>query len=312
MLAPGTARRARTGAALRAIASAHRLRLRPLALSACVSDALACGDPIVCAGHRHGASVTLAGSDDAVFMSAPGIGLLPAHIVVRASDLDRVLDALASEAAAGLRAALTLQLDIDGVRIFRPQLARHAADMASVCARRNIAAVAQWLREASEPLGLGATAAEVLAPGGGWCKSLTEFRRDTRSAEQALRALIGRGAGTTPAGDDFVTGALAHAWITTGRDASMVAAMRLLQAELPNLTTATGATYLRAAARGEFGSHLVAWISALPRVAPPRALRLALRVAGHGASSGCDTLAGFVAAAEAADAAHRSPLTVRA
>jgi hypothetical protein len=130
------------------------------------------------------------------------------------------------------------------------------------------------------------------------------MQRGRRSAERALRTLVGCGAGTTPAGDDFALGALAYAWVSQGPEASVIAAMRSLEAELPGLTTATGATCLRAAARGEFGSHLVVWVRALPRVSPSRALALALRVAGHGATSGYDTLAGFVAAAVAAQTAR--------
>ena len=285
------------------------LCIRPIAISAAVHDALAYGRPIVKAGHRHGASLAMPGTADAVFMSTPGIGLLPAHIVVRARDLDRVLDAIESNgtAAADPGGELSLQLDVEDVRTFRPRLAPCSADMGSVRARANVAAAAQWLRACTAPLGLGSAAAGVLTPGGRWLNSLIELRRDTCTAESVLRTLIGFGAGATPAGDDFAIGALAHAWATQGREASAIAAMRLLEGELPRLTTSAGATYLRAAARGEFGSHLVAWVRALPHVLPSRALALALRVAGHGATSGCDTLAGFIAAAEASDSRPLTP-----
>ena len=83
-----------------------------------------------------------------------------------------------------------------------------------------------------------------------------------------------------------------------------VTAMRLLIPELCTLTTALGASYLRAAARAEFGGHLIAWVRALPRASQLRTQGLAMRLTRHGATSGFDTLAGFVAAAEAADAAQ--------
>jgi len=276
------------------------LCIRPLAISAAVGAALACGKATVKAGHRHGASLALAGTDDAVFMSAPGMGLFPAHIIVRARDLERVFDAMESMLAVAADSGdeLALQLDAGGVRTFRPRLAANAADLRSVRAKAGIAAVAHWLRASPLPLGLGATAAELLAPDGYWLNALAGLQQDARSAESSLRNLIGRGAGTTPAGDDFAIGALAYAWATQGREAPLISAMRFLGPELPELTSAVGATYLRAAARGEFGSHLVTWVQALPRVSPARALTLARRVAGHGATSGCDTLAGFVAAAE--------------
>ncbi len=258
----------------------------------------------MCAGHRLGASLTLPGSDDAVFMSRPGIGLFPAHIVVRAHDLDRVLNALEADEceAADAGKTLSLRIDVRGVRIFRPRLAPHPAAMQSDHAQANVAAAGQWLRACPTPLGLGVTAAELLAPAGRWCERLVALQGDTPPAEPVLRALIGRGAGTTPAGDDILVGALAYAWATQGETAPVVAAMRLLESELPALTTSIGGTYLRAAVRGEFGSHLVAWVRTLPRVSPTRSLALANRLAGHGASSGYDTLAGFIAAAEAAQA----------
>jgi hypothetical protein len=244
-------------------------------------------------------------------MSAPGRGLVPAHIVVRARDLERLFDAMEDKqvTAGESDVELALHVDVRGVRTFRPRLAANAADMRSAGARAGIAVVAQWLRAHTVPLGLGATAAEVLAPDGCWRNSLAELRHDMRSAESVLRTLIGSGAGSTPAGDDFAIGALAYAWVAHGPMAPVIAATRLLGTELNALTTAVGATYLRAAARGEFGSRLVAWVLALPRVSPSRALALARRVADHGATSGYDTLTGFVAAAEAAEAAHYSGLS---
>lgn len=188
--------------------------------------------------------------------------------------------------------------------MFRPRLAPNPADMHSDRARANVAAAGQWLRSRPMALGLGATAADLLAPAGRWRNLLAALQRGTSPAEPALRALIGRGAGSTPAGDDLAIGALAYGWATQGREAPLVAAVRALDAELSALTTALGATYLRAAARGEFGSHLVAWVRTLWRASPLRAQALAMRVAQHGATSGFDTLTGFVAAAEAADAAR--------
>jgi hypothetical protein len=285
--------------------SASALSIRPLAISASVCDALKNGEAIVVAGHRLGASIALPGSDAAVFMSGPGIGLLPAHIVVRARDLDRVLKAVDASRFGAARSGHDLSLHIDSadVRIFRPRLAPNPAPMRSNCARANVGAAAQWLRAHPAPLGLGATAAQLLAPDGHWLKCIAGLQGDMRTAARALHALVGRGTGTTPAGDDLVVGALAYAWATLGQDAPVVAAMGLLDAELPALTTAVGTSYLRAAARGEFGSHLIAWVRALPRVTPQRALALAGRVARHGATSGYDTLLGFVAAVEAAQAA---------
>jgi len=281
------------------------MRIRPLAVSAAVAEALAGGVAIVQTGHSLGASLVLPECDDAVFMSGPGIGLLPAHIVVRARDLDRVLNAVATwqTEPASSGQDLSLLIDAQGVRVFRPRLAPDPAELRSNCARTNVNATARWLRAFRAPLGLGQTATQFLAPESRWLKYLAALQGAAPVAESSLRALLGRGAGTTPAGDDLVVGALAYAWVTLGREAPLMAAMRMLDAELPALTSSVGTTYLRAAARGEFGSHLIAWVRALPRVSTQRALALAGRVAGHGATSGYDTLLGFVAAAGAARAA---------
>lgn len=311
MLAPGAA--VRTTAAATLQPTLRSLAIRPLAISAAVRDALAFGDPIVRAEHSHGVSLGMRRSEDAIFMSTPGIGLLPAHIVVRARDLERVLDAIDDSDASAFDSgdALTLRLDVEGVRAFRPMLTPRPQSIESAHARANIAAVARWLRASALPLGLGATASELLAPRGRWRKLLVDLHCDSASAARTLRALVGLGAGTTPAGDDFATGVIAHAWATEGWNAPVIAAMRSLEAELPRLTTDAGATYIRAAARGEFGSHLIEWVRALPRVSASRALTLALRVAGHGATSGCDTLVGFIAAAEAQGAARSTALPDR-
>lgn len=304
----------RRSGAPQAAGAARALYMRPLALSAAIVAPLTAGAAVVQAGHRLGASLSLTGTDDAVFMSGPGIGLFPAHIVVRTRDLARVRNALQATGfePSNSGAGLALRFDLSGVRLFRPRLAPMAEEMQSTRAKTNVAAAAQWLRAYTARLGLGATAAELLAPSGRWMQCLHALQSAPRSAEPALRSLIGRGTGTTPAGDDLLIGALAYAWARQGAEAPIVAAMRALGPELPALTTSAGASYLRAAARGEFGSHLIAWVRALPRLSPPRTLALALRVAGHGASSGYDTLAGVIGAAEAAATAPASAPPVAA
>ena len=81
--------------------------------------------------------------------------------------------------------------------------------------------------------------------------------------------------------------------------------MRALLPELDRLTTAAGATYLRAALQGAFGGDLLAFVRALPHLPADRPFHRAMRVARHGATSGIDSLIGFVAAHEAA----RGPAT---
>ncbi len=278
------------------------ISIRPLAISALARAALAHGTARILAAHNRGISLAATGCDDVLFMSAPGSGLLPLHLVVRARDLGRAIGVL--DSGGGPAPAPQLCIDAAGVRLFHTRLPQDAAGMASRRARDNIAAAARWLRAHPLPLGLGATAAELLARGGRWRGALAQAGHRADAADPGLRALIGRGAGTTPAGDDLVLGALAYAWSTQGEQAAIVAAMRALEGELAALTTAAGASYLRAATRGEFGSHLIAWVRTLPHAGAGRSLALAQRIAAQGATSGYDTLSGFVAAAEAGAGLH--------
>ncbi|MBZ8139293.1 hypothetical protein CLD22_05175 [Rubrivivax gelatinosus] len=104
-------------------------------------------------------------------------------------------------------------------------------------------------------------------------------------------------AGSTPAGDDVLIGALVHGWLVDGADSALRRALLPQREALGALTTPLGAAYLRLALDGVFGSHLIQLCQALPD-ADERLDRRAARVAQHGASSGIDTLLGFVAAHE--------------
>ena len=275
------------------------LSVRPLAISAAVRAGLLDGALLVRAVHRTGVSLRPLGSEDAVFVSGRGSGLLPSHVVVRARDRDRLLRMLDRGAfrPGSSGEGVPLHVDLAGVRTFRCGLEPAAAALNSPRARSNMVASARWLRSCSPPVGMGPAAAELLAVSGRWLHEAVSLRAGATPPIPGLRGLIGRGAGTTPAGDDLVVGALAWTWATRGGAAPIIEALRRLALEFPALTTTAGGTYLRAAARGEFGSHLVAWARALPRASPERVIALARRVAAHGATSGMDTLAGFFAAA---------------
>jgi hypothetical protein len=277
------------------------LCVRPLAISAGARDLLARGTPQLRTAHRQGASLSVAGSDEDVFLSPPGRGLLPLHVVVRQRDLFRIFDAAQAEEDR----SVPLRIDLAAVRTFHSRLAPDPAAMRSDRALSNLAALALWLRANSAPLGLGLPAGKLLAQGGTVHHWVAALRENSLAGEQALLALIGRGAGSTPAGDDFLIGMLAQAWASVGENAPLVVLLRALSDRLPLLTTSASVSYLRAATRGEFGSHVTVLVRSLERVPRARTLALAGRVAGHGVSSGLDTLAGFIAAAEDYDAGHR-------
>jgi len=125
--------------------------------------------------------------------------------------------------------------------------------------------------------------------------------RVERLHEGAL-ALAGLGSGLTPAGDDFLTGAMLWAWLAHPVPAPFCRA--LVEAAIPR-TTLLSAAFLRAAARGECSASWHGLLEALSERAEARGAswQLALHQAvqeimAYGATSGADTLAGFLYASE--------------
>ncbi|MCM2252402.1 MAG: DUF2877 domain-containing protein [Ramlibacter sp.] len=274
--------------------------IRPLAVSALALELLGDAVPVLRAIHQSGLSLGVAGRPGICYLDALGHGLLPLHVVLRRRDLERLFDRLDGADLA----QPSIRLNLDGVRVFRLLLG--ASDLSAAPARAGIARVAAWLRMRSEPCGLGGTAVAALAPDGPIRRTLAAIDASAPGADSAVRALIGRGAGSTPAGDDVLVGALAYAFASGGPDGALARAMRALAPAFDELTTATGATYLRAALQGSFGGDLLAFVRALWRGPTDRALLRAMRVAGHGATSGIDSLMGFVAAYEAARGAEHA------
>jgi hypothetical protein len=260
--------------------------LRPLAVSALARQLIGGSVAQVLAVHASGISLVVPGRPDVCYAGGTGRGLLPLHAVLREGDLGGLLETL--------DAGESLPLDLSGVRVFRLRL--EAGCVAPLPPA--VGLVAAWLRAQPGTCGLGMPAAEALEPSALERRTLACVAAGAAESEQALRTLIGRGAGSTPAGDDVLVGALAHALATTGAAAPLVQSLQRLAPEFDRLTTAAGATYLRAALAGEFGSDLLAFVRALHRPPPAQALRRAMRVAAHGATSGIDSLVGFVAAQE--------------
>ena len=135
--------------------------------------------------------------------------------------------------------------------------------------------------------------------------------RVERLHEGAL-GLAGLGSGLTPAGDDFLTGTMLWAWLAHPVPAPFCRA--LVEAAIPR-TTVLSAAFLRAAARGECSASWHGLLEALSegvgdRVpAPPvhggariasqhRLFTAVQEIMAHGATSGADSLAGFLYASE--------------
>jgi hypothetical protein len=99
--------------------------------------------------------------------------------------------------------------------------------------------------------------------------------------------LVGCGPGLTPAGDDFLTGAL------LASSASVVLDRVRLGRVLPG-TTPVGRTLLWMALQSQFPAYLTDFIDAIIRAGSADAIGSAVRAAcAHGETSGTDALAGF-------------------
>lgn len=123
----------------------------------------------------------------------------------------------------------------------------------------------------------------------------------TRSTDKEVLALLGCGAGSTPAGDDMLVGAASVCQLfscSTGRTADRARQwLEILKACQPRFSTCTtrmSCGYLNSALEGVFGSHLICLHKALFGSRP--LMPALLRVKRHGCTSGMDTLIGVALA----------------
>ncbi len=134
-------------------------------------------------------------------------------------------------------------------------------------------------------------AAESLRPGWGG---------DLERLQEGAAGLAGLGSGLTPAGDDFLTGAMLWAWLAHPAPGPLCHA--LVEVAAPRTTTLSAA-FLRATARGECSAPWHALLAAL--TLPPASggtggvaeteIKAAVQdILAHGATSGADSLAGFL------------------
>lgn len=116
--------------------------------------------------------------------------------------------------------------------------------------------------------------------------SLVQNRPNTLA--KAVAGLAGLGRGLTPAGDDYLLGVLAALWLTG--QAELLADISIAAAAK---TTWLSGAYLRAAAIGEFAEPWHSLALALHAADTAGTAKAMGRIAGYGASSGRDALAGF-------------------
>jgi hypothetical protein len=103
--------------------------------------------------------------------------------------------------------------------------------------------------------------------------------------------LAGLGNGLTPGGDDFLASAMLGAWLGHSAPGGFC---RTLAGSAAPCTTTLSAAFLRAAARGECGEAWHALLAALSQRSDAGLAEAVRGVLTHGATSGADTLAGFL------------------
>lgn len=116
---------------------------------------------------------------------------------------------------------------------------------------------------------------------------------DISSAPKQTSKLAGLGVGLTPAGDDFILGAILAVWIIHPPEIASVLAEEIANTAAP-LTTSLSAAWLRSASKGEAG---ILWHEFFDALVSGDAASVRLQIAkllSVGETSGSDALAGFL------------------
>jgi len=116
---------------------------------------------------------------------------------------------------------------------------------------------------------------------------------DISSALTITTKLAGLGQGLTPAGDDFLLGAIYAAWIIHPFQTAQLLAEEITNTAAP-LTTSLSAEWLSSAGRGEVGSLWHEFFQALIHTDRVRIQKAMDRIFAVGATSGADAMAGFI------------------
>ena len=129
---------------------------------------------------------------------------------------------------------------------------------------------------------------------------------DVSAAKTITSQLAGLGSGLTPAGDDFLMGALYAAWIIHPCEVARVLAQEIADTAVP-LTTSLSAAWLKSAGKGEAATlwheFFDALVSGSPTPAPNRRCGVGdstylseavENILSIGETSGADALAGFI------------------
>jgi hypothetical protein len=123
--------------------------------------------------------------------------------------------------------------------------------------------------------------------------SLSMAIRDFPSSIATAKKLAGLGQGLTPAGDDFIMGAIYAAWIIHPADIARVLTEEIANTAAP-LTTSLSAAWLRSAGKGEAGILWHEFFDALSVSDNARTHQAVDKILAVGETSGADALAGFI------------------
>lgn len=116
---------------------------------------------------------------------------------------------------------------------------------------------------------------------------------DIPSAKDIASNLAGLGIGLTPAGDDFIMGALYAAWIIHPSEIAGTLAEQVAETAAP-LTTSLSAAWLRSAGMGEAGNLWHEFFDALLSGDAAQIQTAVEKILAVGATSGADALSGFM------------------
>ncbi|MBN1991165.1 MAG: DUF2877 domain-containing protein, partial [Anaerolineae bacterium] len=182
------------------------------------------------------------------------------------------------------------QPDWDTLRACRSMIESHLPLLRALACRRAPAnTLLQLLAKATPQHGLTGI---ILAAAQKAGKALPEgWTGNLKQLQEAGAKLAGLGGGLTPAGDDFLMGVMLWAWLAHPNPPLFC---RTLLYPAFSRTTALSTAFLQAAARGECS---VSWHRLLAALSAGHQAHLAAavqEVLAHGATSGADTLAGFL------------------
>ena len=270
-------------------------------ISACGADPL---EASIAACYRHGLDIEIPELSNRVFISTAAKGLFPSHFAVRQPVLDTLLQKPVGSRlwirtdSQDRTAPDTLTLSPRTFNLFLPDNLTGTPDPKRLVFRSRV------LR----------STLLLIAPSGGLDPFQTMFSdtwehrgafESNNRTPAAILGLMGKGAGSTPSGDDMLVGAAAVCTLFKNAEgpasdiaASWLTALASCEPRFKTLTTLMSTGYLKAALQGRFGSHLIALLKCLSLPTHRSLYASVLRVKKHGNTSGLDTLAGVTLACQ--------------